>query len=387
MLRHTFLLIPLILAAAQVRAEPATQATPAQNVIAAAQRALEDDPDNALRLNDLALGYARRARETADMDFYEKAHQQLDRSLEIDPDNYGARRLRVWTLLGQHRFAEALEKAEELNKVFPDDVLVYGFLADAQVELGRYEEATDSVQWMLDLRPGNVPALTRAAYLRELHGWNEGAVEFMQKAFDRTRPAEREDRAWIQTQMAHLEQLNGNLAAADKHVSIALELFPDYHYALAELGRIRASQGRLEEAADALRKRYEAAPHPENLFELGRVLDKLGRTEEARRAYAEFEKSGLAEMNNWDNCNRDLVDYFADIADQPRRALEIAKAEMERRQDLFTRASYAWALYKVGRTAEAQQQMDQALSTGYEEEKLAERARIISEANRLHAQR
>ncbi len=66
-------------------------------------------------------------------------------------------------------FAEALEQAAgELNKIFPDDVQVYGFLADAHVELGHYEEATDSVQWMLDLRPGNVPALTRAAYLREL---------------------------------------------------------------------------------------------------------------------------------------------------------------------------------------------------------------------------
>ncbi len=74
----------------------------------------------------------------------------------------------------------------------------------------------------------------------------------MQKAFDRTRPAEREDRAWIQTQIAHLEQLNGNLDVADQHVSMALELFPDYHYALAELGRMRAAQGRLDEAADAL---------------------------------------------------------------------------------------------------------------------------------------
>jgi len=383
MFRTIFLLLPLVLVAAQARAEP----TPAQNVIAAAERALDADPDNALRRNDLALGYARRARETADMDFYEKAHRELDRSLEIDPNNYGARRLRVWTLLGQHRFAEALEKAHELNKIFPDDVLIYGFLADAQVELGRYEEATDSVQWMLDLRPGNVPALTRAAYLRELHGWNEGAIDFMQKAFDRTRPAEREDRAWIQTQLAHLEQLNGNLAAAEKHVTVALELFPNYHYALAELGRVREAQGRLQEAADAFRRRYEAAPHPENLFELGRTLEKLGRTEEAREAYAEFEKSGLAEMDNWDNCNRDLVDYYADVVDKPQEALKIAEAEMERRQDLFTRASYAWALYKAGRTAEAQEQMDQALSPGYADEKLQERAAIIGEGQQLQAQR
>lgn len=383
MKRFLLLTLPLLLLTADSRAE----SSPAQKVIAAAERALEADPDNHLRLNDLALGYARRARETANMDFYEKAHAAIDSSLETQPDNYGARRLRVWTLLGQHRFAEALEQAQELNKIFPDDVLIYGFLADAQVELGRYEDATDSVQWMLDLRPGNVPALTRAAYLRELHGWTEGAVDFMTKAYDRTRPSELEDRAWIQTQLAHLEQLRGNLDAADQHASQALELFPDYHYALAELGRIRLAQGRTEEAADAFRRRYEVAPHPENLFELGRALDKMGRRDEAQQAYAEFEKSGRAEMDNWDNCNRDLIDYYADVADKPEQALKIAEAEIGRRQDLFTRAAYAWALYKAGRQTEAHDQMQQALATGFEEPKLLERAKAIADANQLHAQR
>lgn len=376
-MKKTFLLLlPLLVLATTAPAE----LTPAQNVIAGAERALKANPDNAARLNDLALGYARRARETADMEFYDKAHEALDRSLAIEPDNYGALRLRAWTLLGQHRFAEALNRAKALQKRFPDDVLIYGFLADAQVELGRYEEATESVQWMLDLRPGNVPALTRAAYLRELHGWTDGAVEFMLQAYDRTRPAEREDRAWIQTQLAHLEQLRGNLDAADKHATLALELFPDYHYALAEMGRIRLKQGRTQEAADALRQRYEAAPHPENLLELGRALDQLGRTEEAQQAFAEFEKAGLAEMDNWDNCNRDLVDYYADIADKPAEALRIAEAEIGRRQDLHTRAAYAWALHKAGRSVEAHEQMEQALATGFEEPKLLERAELIAAA-------
>lgn len=36
---------------------------------------------------------------------------------------------------------------------------------------------------MLDLRPGNVPALTRGAYLRELYGYTEAAIEFLQRAY------------------------------------------------------------------------------------------------------------------------------------------------------------------------------------------------------------
>ena len=143
----------LLLLAAPAPAEM----SPAETVIATAQRALETNPNHPQRLNELALGYARRARETSDVSYYDKAHEALDRSLAAEPDNYGALRLRVWTLLGQHRFAEALERGKHLNKIYPDDVLVYGFLADAETELGRYEEAIDNVQWMLDLRPETCP--------------------------------------------------------------------------------------------------------------------------------------------------------------------------------------------------------------------------------------
>ena len=65
--------------------------------------------------------------------------------------------------------------------------MVYGMLTDANIELGKYAEAEKSAQWMLDLRPGNIPALTRAAYLRELFGDIEGALELMQQAFGRCR--------------------------------------------------------------------------------------------------------------------------------------------------------------------------------------------------------
>src|SRR5690606_11906350 len=135
--------------------------------------------------NDLALGYARRARETADSTCYEKAHEALDRSLEIQPGNYPARRLRAWTLLAPHEFAQALERGRALKEEAPDDLLVHAFLADAEAELGRYDDAAASVQQMLDFQPGNAPALTRGAYLRELRGMLDGAVDFLVKAYDR----------------------------------------------------------------------------------------------------------------------------------------------------------------------------------------------------------
>jgi len=105
-------------------------------------------------------------------------------------------------LLGKHEFAAALEEATKLNKKIPDDVMIYGFLTDANIELGNYADAEKSAQWMLNLRGANVPSLTRAAYLRELFGDNEGAVELMEMALRSVSPTEVEDRAWITTQIA-----------------------------------------------------------------------------------------------------------------------------------------------------------------------------------------
>jgi hypothetical protein len=75
--------------------------------------------------------------------------------------------------------------------------MIYGFLTDANVELGNYKEAEEAAQRMLDLRPGNLPGVTRAAYLRELFGDVDGALELMNMALQSTPTTEAEDAAWI----------------------------------------------------------------------------------------------------------------------------------------------------------------------------------------------
>ena len=199
---------------------------------------------------------------------------------------------------------------------------------------------------MLDLRPGNVPGLTRAAYLRELYGWTAGAIDFMRQALDRTPFHEREDRAWLHVQLAHLEQQRDNPDAAEVHVERALELFPGYHYALAERGRIRLSQRRFADAAEVFAERYEAAPHPENLYELADAQRRAGLDEQAVKSFRRFAEAAFAESASWDNANRELIAYL--VEHDPTQALEIAERDFSRRQDVFTRDAYAWALYHAG---------------------------------------
>ena len=274
------------------------------------------------------------------------------------------RGFRVWLLLGKHEFAAALEAATELNRKLPDDVMLYGFLTDANVELGNYKDAETAAQWMLDLKPGNMPGLTRAAYLRELFGDIDGSMDLMNMAYQSTPPSEVEDAAWIVTQMAHLDLSIGKIEEAEKLSQQALTMFPGYHYALGNLAKVRIQQKRYDEAVELLRQRYQAAPHAENLFDLARALQWAGRKEEAQKAFAEFEQKSLLETNRADNSNHELVFYYADYANQPAKALEVAQREFTRRHDVFTMDCYAWALHLNNRNREALNQITAALAVG-----------------------
>lgn len=348
--------------------------SPAEQSMAQAQRLIEKSPKNYEAYNALALAQSRRARETSDVKFYAEAEETLKKSFAISPDNFDGKRIEVWLLLGKHEFAAAREEALKLNKRMPDDVMVYGFLTDANVELGNYDEAERSARLMLDLRPGNTPGITRAAYLRELFGDVDGALELMNMALQSTSPGEAEDAAWILTQMAHLELSVGRIADAEMNLQQAIAKFPGYHYALGNLAKVRIAQKRYDEAVELLSQRYQAASHAENLYDLAEALQLAGRTEDAQKAFTEFEQKSLIETDRGDNSNRELIFYYADYAHRPAKALDVARKEFARRHDVYTLDAYAWALHVNGEDQEARRQIEAALRVGIRDARLTRHA-------------
>lgn len=355
--------------------------TPAQSAIAALERAIAANPTRADLYGDLAVALARRARETSDPVYYERADTAAAKALELSPGNLSGERARIWVKLGKHEFADALDLARDLNKRVPDDVLTYGFLVDANAELGRYAAAEEAAQWMLDLRPGNIPAFARAAYLRELFGDVEGAIQLMDAALERTVPTETEDRAWLLTQLAHLELGRGAIERADALLAQALALFPGYHYALATLARVRIVQQRAADAVELLAQRFAAAPHPENLYALAEARMAAGQDEQGRKDFVEFERRALAESEKWDNSNRELIAYYVEHAHRPAEGLRIAEREIARRRDVFTLEAYGWALYANARLAQAKSAFEEALAVGIKEPGMLYRAAVVCEAS------
>src|SRR3954463_7636182 len=102
---------------------PATL-SPAERTSETSQKAIAENPKNLDAYNRLALGLARRARETSNPLYYNKADEAIAQSLELSPNNFEALKMRVWVLLGKHEFQQARDQARLLNKQIPDDLQV-----------------------------------------------------------------------------------------------------------------------------------------------------------------------------------------------------------------------------------------------------------------------
>src|SRR4051812_37071517 len=101
----------LFLFTAPLAVSPAGAASPAETAIVRAQEKVLKQPSAAGGYNDLAMAYARRARETSDVQFYGKAEETLKKSFSLAPANYEGLKTQTWLLLGRHEFAKARELA------------------------------------------------------------------------------------------------------------------------------------------------------------------------------------------------------------------------------------------------------------------------------------
>jgi tetratricopeptide (TPR) repeat protein len=372
-----------LLAAPVVCAQaPRNIVTPAQQKISWAEAAIKAHPDRSQPYNDLAFAYAQRVRETADPAYYVQAETALQKSFQITPDNLEGQKARLMILLGRGEFAQALGLAKVLNRKTPDDVLLYGFIADAAIALGDYSDAEEAAQWMLDMRPGNVPGLLRGAALRRLYGDARGAADFFSQAYQQMAPTQTEELAWTLTEMADLQLSTGDIDGADKLIHSAMQRFPGYYAALEVSAQVQTARQNYSEAADLLRQRNLQSPTAASQYALAEALERAGQATEAASAFANFVAMARPLINNNDNANQELISYYLGRGHHAAEALRIAELEITKRHDVNTLDGYAWALCGNGRYDEAQKQIAVALAVGVREARMFYHAGIIAE--KLH---
>jgi tetratricopeptide (TPR) repeat protein len=338
--------------------------TPAQLRIAAANQQIKSDPKKVQAYNELALGLLTRARETADSRYLNDADSALARGMNLDAKDFQLQRTQVALMLSRHQFVQARERASVLNRSTPDDVMTYGYLAEADIALGNYPEAEKNAQWMLNLRPNNIPGLLIGAKLRMLYGDSNGAIDFLNQAYSETSPTEVEELAWIANQIASIQVASGNIDAAAKTLEQAEQFNPKYLYTMRNLARVRMSQNRANEAVQLWKQVTSIDGDPQALYELARALEVAGRSKEARDTYAEFTKLASEPGRASDESRLDLILLYAGNPATAPDALRLAQQEIAERQDVWTLDAYALALYANAKFQDADAAIQKAMAVG-----------------------
>lgn len=357
----------------------ASATTPAQQAMVRAQAAVVANPKSAEELARLALAQLRRARETGDDAFVVRADETVKQARTLSPNDFGAQKAGVAVSLTRHQYEDALTLAKVLNRHAPDDISVYGYLVQAESALGNYDEAEKAANWMFRLRPGNTQAMICGAELRETFGLLSGATDLFTTALQATPLAETEERAWLLTQLARLDRLQGKLPEASQLAEAGLRSFPDYHLALAELAQVRMQQGNAEAAVMLLRQLNRQAPNAGNLYSLATMLAAAGQKVESQKLFAEFEQEAVSVAHEPLNYNCQLALYYADVAGRPVDALAVAEREVAARRDVVTLDAYAWVLFRNGRTEEARKFADLAQKIGSKDVALLQHAEKIGQ--------
>ena len=331
-------------------------------------------PDSPLGYIQLATVYIKRARETGDFSLNTKAETAVNKAFEIKPDDLNARKLQASLHLTFHRFDKALEAGMALNKEVPNDSFVYGVLTDANVELGKYEEAVNMAQKMVDLRP-NTASYARVAHLRSLYGNHEGAVEMFTSAARSADPMDKETQSWCLVQLGDEKMKYGKYAEAEKVYDEAMQNFPNYNLAIAGKGRARAAQNDFENAIKLLEDANNRVPDVETAIMLGDIYSKQGNAEKAAQ---QFELVEVIEQKiGVNNDQKRLALMWADQNMKLDQALEIAKREFEMRKDIYTADALAWTLFKTGNFEEAKKASEQAMRLKSNDAKILYHAGMI----------
>jgi tetratricopeptide (TPR) repeat protein len=328
-------------------------------------RAVEDDvrvAPTADRYTQLGQLYLDRARTTGDLRNYAQAETAATRAVDLAPADPDARSLLASVRYSNHDFAGALALA---RAVVADDASQIGALAtvgDAQLELGAYEEASAAFASLAAAKPDAPATVIRLARLAYVQGKPDDARRLAAQADELAR-ATALGGASLTIYVAYHAQVEldtGHYREAARLFTAALEETPGSFVALSGLGRARAAEGRRGDAIGHLEQAVAVLPDPATLATLADLYQLDGKPDRATTASGTVELTGTLSQVNRQLYNRVLANFYADHDVHTDEALRLSEAELAARKDVFGYDTYAWALYKNGRLAEARAASDQA---------------------------
>jgi len=352
---------------------------PVNDAIKSFQDRIRRNPKDAVSYTILGDLYIRQARETGDVSSYQRAEAALSQALDLLPGYAPAGALLASAHYAQHNFDQALELAERVYESNPKTTSAQVIIGDAYLSLGNYEQA-ETIYQELGKTEATPPVLARLAHLEELKGNPKEALHLLRRAAgDALRSGgTRESVAWYLLRVGDMYFNIGEIKESGTYYEASLRVFENYHLALAGLGKVRAAQGKYDEAIAYYQRAISIVPQPDFLAALGDIYMLTNQPDEAQLQYKTVEYIGKLAGINKQIYNRQLANFYSDHDLHLKEALRLALAELESRKDLYGYDAAAWAYYKNGKFEEARVLMDQAMALGTRDARLFYHAGMIA---------
>ena len=197
----------------------------------------------------------------------DEALQILDRLNKVGIASFDQQKMRGSVLLKKRRYAEAIRSFEVALAMVPHFDQLYVDIADANLALGRKDEARAAIERGLKIEPTNSLLLTAKGGVLQATGDLQGARAVLEAA----RTADRSD-ARVRVQLASVYRALGQNDRAIEELQSATQLEPDSVKAFTDYGDALAAGGRKKEAIAVFRIALKKDAHSgEALLGLARL--------------------------------------------------------------------------------------------------------------------
>ena len=334
-------------------------------------------PANAAVWVELGDALAQELRDTANQTFYDHAGAAYREALRLAPATTEAMTGLAWVFGGRHQFDQSIDwanKALELRPDFPD---AYGIIGDAELELGRYDDALDHYQKMMDLRP-DLSSWSRGAHLLWITGDKSKGMWLMERAIKAGAPYA-ENTAWCRARLAMMLYHDGALLPAATVLEPALAAGTQNTPLLLAAGRIAAARGEMEAAKKHYQTILETGPNHEALAALGDMAAASGATAEAEKFYTQVEALHASHTATGVHDHMTMAKFFADHDRNLIEALRLAE-QAKLTKNVQEADILAWVYHKNGDTKNAVAAMKRALSRNTPDAEMHYHAGLIAAA-------
>ena len=358
----------------------ATEWTKTKEKVAELKAKISKKPeDTKLRLQAATI-FITEQRITGEHHFYYAAIEKiLNGVLMLDPNNFEAKVYKASLRMSQHQFADALKIAEEARTINPNNAFVYGILVDANVELGNYAEAVAVSDKMQALKP-SLESYSRASYLREIYGDNNGAIEAMKLAVKAGLPGS-EPQSWSRNILGDLFYNIGNLSEAEAAYTENLILRPSYAPSMAGLAKVEAQKKNYPKALALLDSASSIMQDNSFVEQKADVYAAMGDAKKAAEQYKQVQSLLIADANTpQHSVALELTKSFIKT-NQWDSAHKYGMMEYNvRPKNIDINREMAWIAFNQKDMPKAKEYLKTAMSTGSKNPELLKRAAAINNA-------